>query len=124
MDRPRNRRPPETLSRLNGDLLTATQYAYVTNGSTVPYTSLESSRWQYVYDGVTSQLRALGPSRPAVPRDEGVRRTPGVANLWKPVNYGDYDVTGDEKTLTYEHNPNAGRALVVGLPSVTPTRWR
>jgi RHS repeat-associated protein len=97
-------------------LLSDTQYVYTTNGGTIPYTSLETGHWEIVYDG-TGGTACPGNNC----RRTFVSRTfDGYANVTQEAMYGDYDLAGDEKSISYGYVPNSS-AYVVGKPATITT---
>jgi RHS repeat-associated protein len=79
----------------NGTLLSYSKRVYTTNGSTVPYTSLETQNWEYVHDASGASRRTLVS-----------RQYDEYGNITHEFLYGDYDVEGDEKTIRYLYHPN------------------
>ncbi len=88
-----------------GQTLTSSTIGYTENGLTIPYTSLETSRGEYVTDG-----DGIG---------RGTFRTTaydGYGNVTHEVSYGD-DNLGDEKNARYLYRPNT-TAYIVNRPAV------
>ena len=114
----------------SGALLTDTVHTYVTNGSTVPYVTLETGAWQYTYDGSGIGCSWATTSGSGAACAHGARTymsrswdvydaststwKAGYGNLVQETAFGNYDVAGDEMTTSYLVAPNAG-AFIVGL---------
>ena len=88
----------------SGRLLSSIQTEYTTNGKTVPYTSLQTRAWTWVFDD----------SEPDRSMRSAVTRTfDDYGNVTQEVMWGDYDVDGDEKLVRYTYTPN-NEAYIVG----------
>jgi len=111
-----------------GVLLTAVFHTYQTNGATIPYQSLDTGLWEYTYDGTGGQ---------ACPGANCKRTYTGyVYDIFDPVamswltgfgnriqtqEWGDYDLTGDERTTYVRYATANTSAYIVGLPAVVDT---
>jgi RHS repeat-associated protein len=129
---------PEIVRRRNGAALVLTEktYQYVTNGTQVPYQSLETGVWAYLFDG--GSTTCSWPTSPGTGTTcaHGSRTYVGraydnydpVANTWSAgygnvvseTSYGNYDVGGDEVTTTYKYFPNT-TAFITGKQAVIST---
>jgi RHS repeat-associated protein len=114
---------PERTDRLTGTgrLLTSIVQVYTTNGATLPYTSLNTGTWSYAYDGSGNAcptswsqytICAYGS------RNYVSRTFDTYGNQLVEINYGDYDVSGDEKTTQNIYVPNT-TSYIVALPAVS-----
>ena len=101
---------PRRIDQFDGDgrLLASALFKYTTNGNEVPYTSNETEAWVYVYDGES------------VRRSSITRTFDEYGNITQEVNWGDYDIAGDEKTIRYYYPLNS-ETYLVGKPSVIET---
>ncbi len=104
---------PERIDRRtgSGQLLSSSLYDYTTNGSTVPWTSLQTGSWEYTYINAGT----------ACPGADCKRKYTGRAyNAYGEVTqetvYGDYDTSGDEDTAATTYVPNT-TAYVVNKPA-------
>jgi len=93
-----------------GVLLASTTNEYSINGSTVPYTSLPTGVWQYVYDGSGTACTSWPCAN--AKRTYAKLTYDAYANVTQAINYGDYDFIGDEKTTTTTYYPNTSAYLV------------
>ncbi len=109
---------PSQINRSTGAgvLLASTIYQYTTNGSTTPHTSTETGHWEYTYDGTG------GASCPGVNcnRTYTAFTYDSYGNVTQKADYGNYDVSGDEKTHYSTFEPNAS-AYIVSKPAVVET---
>jgi RHS repeat-associated protein len=94
---------PETIYQKDGSgkVLSYRSHVYTTNGATVPYTSLESQQWEYVYDAAGAYKRSVV-----------THAYDAYANVTLDYLYGDYDLSGDEKTIRYRYYPNTTTYVV------------
>jgi RHS repeat-associated protein len=106
------------LDRYNGAgaLLASSENVYETNGATIPYTSNHKSQRLYAYDGTPN---ATCPSEHCR-RTYVERQFDGYGNVTLEWLYGDEDITGDEKTVSYTYRPNTEH-YIVGKPAVIAT---
>jgi RHS repeat-associated protein len=108
---------PERIDRRvgSGQLLRSEVYEYTTNGATVPWTSLPTGEWAYTYvDG--------GAECPGAEckRTYTARTFDEYGELAVEVDHGDYDASGDERTLTTTFVPNT-EAYIVDRPAEAKT---
>jgi len=85
-----------------GNIFSYSSYSYAEN-TTAPYTSLLTQRWDYECNETSTcrrRLTQLGYDQ--------------YGNATQTTEYGDYDVTGDERTTYYGYQPNTS-AYLVGL---------
>lgn len=101
-----------------GRLLATSEHVYRTNAGTVPHTSVEEATWEYHYDG-SGQGCASWPCSYAR-RQVTTHAYDGYGNVTEEVNYGDYDVGGDERTARFLYRPNTS-TYIVGKAAVTDT---
>lgn len=92
-----------------GNLHRSELLEYTTNSATVPWTALQTGRWVHVYVGTNA-----GTACPGV---DCKRRYRGrVFNAYgevtQEVEYGDYDVAGDENTVSTVYVPNTTAFIV------------
>ncbi len=123
-------------STANGTLMAEQDYQYATNGATVPYQSLRTGMWAYVFDGSghtctwpatdgTGTTCAYG-SRTFVAQayDNYDASTgtwsAGYGNVVTEYTYGNYDVAGDEVSVFYDYVPNID-AFITGKQAVIYT---
>ena len=94
---------PETIYQKDGSgrTLSYRSHVYTTNGATIPYTSLESQQWEYVYDAAGAYKRSVV-----------TRSYDAYANVTLEYLYGDHDLAGDEKTIRYRYYPNTSNYVV------------
>ncbi|HEY3359939.1 MAG TPA: FG-GAP-like repeat-containing protein, partial [Polyangia bacterium] len=101
-----------------GVLLATSTHEYTVNSGTIPYTSFETARWEYVYDPAGSGASRRAYAEQCLARSAGVCTVPAYdayGNLTREYQYGDYDLAGDEKTYVYRYYPNASD-YIVGKP--------
>ncbi len=99
----------------SGQLLRSEVYEYTTNGATVPWTSLPTGEWAYTYvDGGT------GCPGADCKRTYTARTFDEYGDLAVEVDHGDYDASGDERTLTTTFVPNT-EAYIVNRPAEAKT---
>ena len=91
-----------------GALQSSSISEYATNGSAIPYTSHQTAAWTYAYDGSDSVRSAV------------TRSFDKYGNITLETTWGDYDASGDEKTIRYQYFPNL-TSYVVGKPAATDT---
>lgn len=100
---------PERIDRRSGSgqLLESTVYEYTTNGSTIPWTSLQTGEWEYTYVGT-------GATCPGAEckRSYTSQAFDSYGDLIQQVEYGDYDTSGDETTTTTTYVPNTSAYIV------------
>ena len=95
-------------------LLSREVFRFVTNGASVPYTSVLSSHWNYAYDGTGGDAcPGINCKRRAV----SYSNYDAYGNPTVTTDYGDYDVGGDESSVTTTY-VSAPSAYVVGRPAV------
>jgi RHS repeat-associated protein len=102
-----------------GRLLTSSLREYQTNGATVPYTSVESTTWEYVYDGSGNGCSSW--PCPFGRRTAITHAYDAYGNAVQETSYGDYDVGGDERTVFHTFRPNTA-AFIVSRTALTETR--
>jgi RHS repeat-associated protein len=115
-----SRSKPDHVNRSTGagTLLASTVYQYTTNGATQPYTSLETGVFQYTYDGTGgTQCPGVNCKRTYSTKSydaaSNYAGNPGAyGNVTQLVQYGDFDVSGDEVTYSYFYSPNTGAYIV------------
>jgi RHS repeat-associated protein len=109
---------PERTDRRDGygRLLISQAEEYTTNGATIPYTSNNTGTWAYAYDGTGAACSAWPCAYGS--RTYVSRAFDAYANIVTEVQYGDYDVAGDEKTTSTIFRPNT-TSYLVALPAVT-----
>ncbi len=124
----------------SGRALRQTDYVYTTNGSTIPYTSLETERWQLSYGtsgsvrrfaleleterwqlsyGTSGSVRRFALERCLSRVADGTCQTPAFdayGNMTQEINHGDASLIGDEKTTQYDYRYNTD-AYIVEKPS-------
>jgi RHS repeat-associated protein len=81
-----------------------------TCGSTVPYTALATGEWAYTYD--PNNINTYKRTYENLSYD-------AYGNATKVIDYGDYDVTGDETTAQVSFNYNTSAYLVAQAASGT-----
>lgn len=108
---------PERIDHRAGDgqLLRSEVYEYTTNGATVPWTSLRTGEWEYTFVG--SGMDCPGAE---CKRKYESRTFNEYGELAVAVDYGDYDLEGDETTLTTTFVPNVA-AYIVKKPAEAKT---
>ena len=101
---------PERVDRRDGGgrLLRSEIYEYTTNGATVPWTSLATGRWAYEYADDEYERTYID------------RTFTEYGELAVAIDYGDYDLVGDETTLTTTFVPNTS-AYIVNQPAEAKT---
>jgi RHS repeat-associated protein len=95
----------------SGQLLTAKLYEYTTNGSTIPWKSLHTGTWEYTY--INSGAACPGAD---CKRKYSSRTFNNYGEVTQEIDYGNYDVNGDEDTETKTYVPNP-TAYIVKLPA-------
>ena len=97
---------PERIDRRtgSGQLLTSKLYEYTTNGATVPWTSLQTGNWDYTYIDTGAACPGADCKRKYTSRTFNA-----YGEVTAEVDYGNYDVTGDEKTVSTTFVPNTSR---------------
>ncbi|HZS39020.1 MAG TPA: FG-GAP-like repeat-containing protein, partial [Polyangia bacterium] len=119
---------PQIINRSNGAgvLLTSLVYEYATNGTHVPYQSMQTGLWRYAYDGSGSVCNSwpcpYGKRVYTQTRyDNYDPWNPlwkvGYSEPWAIIEYGDYDVGGDERVAAFGYVPN-GSLYIVDKPAV------
>lgn len=91
-----------------GNLHRSEQRDYTTN-TTVPWTALETGRWVHMYVG--NNAGTACPGVDCKRRYRG-RTFNAYGDVTQEVEYGDYDVTGDEKTVSTLYVPNTTAYIV------------
>ncbi|HEY2030073.1 MAG TPA: RHS repeat-associated core domain-containing protein [Myxococcales bacterium] len=99
-------------------LISSETHTYAVNGSTLPYTSVETETWHTEYDG-TGIGCASWPCAHGR-RVVTTRNWDNDGNPFEEINYGDYDVAGDERTVRIIFEPNRS-AYILGRPALTDT---
>lgn len=94
----------------SGKILSSSVFTYTTNGATEPYTSLETARWQYLYDG-------SGTACAAWPCTFGkrtylTRQYDTYGNTVLETAYGNYDGAGDDVTTATTYYPNTAQYML------------
>jgi len=104
---------PSTIKRRDGagNVLTTMTYEYLTNGSTVPRTSVPSGEWTHIYSGSTGECSTW-------PCSQGKRvytqhKYDAYGNRIRTWLHGDYDAGNDETTTAWDFYPNT-TAYIVG----------
>jgi len=87
-----------------GNIFSYSSYEYTENNST-PYTSLLTRRWDYECNQTTTCRRTLIE----LAYDQ-------YGNVVQTKEYGDYDLSGDERTTARGYYPNTS-AYIVGFPA-------
>jgi RHS repeat-associated protein len=128
-------------STRTGALLTSVAYDYATNGSALPYQSLETGHWEYVFDGSASPCAQWTGGKCTSPGlgsacicGHGKRSyaahaydnynpstgtwSAGYGNRTESIEYGDFDASGDERTTTVRYAAANSIDYLVGSPSV------
>jgi RHS repeat-associated protein len=108
---------PERVDHRSGDgqLLRAEIFEYTTNGATVPWTSLPTGEWAFTYVGGGAACPGAECKRTYKNRTFNAFGELAVA-----VDHGDFDVAGDEDTLTTTFVPNT-TAYIVNQPAEAKT---
>ena len=108
---------PETVHRRDGNntLLRATEFSYTTNGATVPWTSLATGKWEYTFIGSGAACPGADCKRTFTSRAYNA-----YGEQTSEYDYGDYDVTGDERTEVTGLYPNS-TSYVVNKPGAVWT---
>jgi RHS repeat-associated protein len=91
----------------NGQLLKAELYEYTTNGATVPWTSLRTGNWDYLYTGSGATCPGAQCKRKYINRTYN-----GYGDVTVEIDYGDYDASGDEDTIVNTYVPNTTKYIV------------
>ncbi len=99
----------------SGQLLTSKIYEYTTNGSTIPWTSLQTGNWDYTYINTGAACPGADCKRKYTSRTFNA-----YGEVTQEVDYGNYDATGDEDTETKTYVPNP-TAYIVKLPADVKT---
>ncbi len=112
-----------------GALLTATIHNYVTNQlEPAPHVSWETGTWTFVYDGSGTACGSWPCARGKRSYVEHTldtfdrltgKWTAGYGNIVREISYGDFDVTGDEKTTTKVYVPNKAAFIVAAVAATT-----
>jgi RHS repeat-associated protein len=92
-----------------GSLLRSTLIGYSTNGSAVPYQSLETSRWQYDYQAGSFKRTYVAHT---YDNFDGASWLTGYGNRVRTIEYGDFDISGDERTTAVNYSPSTSAYLV------------
>jgi RHS repeat-associated protein len=94
----------------SGFLMSSTLNQFTTN-AVAPYTSQLTGVWSYLYDGTG------GTACPGVncKRSYTQLEYDSYGNVWQQIDYGNYDVIGDEKTTVRYFAPNTS-AYIVSAP--------
>jgi RHS repeat-associated protein len=88
-----------------GTLLSSSSISYFTSGATMPYTSVETERWTYEYAGSATRRRRV------------TRDWDNNGANYRTIDYGDYDLTGDERTDKIFFAPNSS-AYIIDRPAL------
>lgn len=104
---------PERIDRRTGSgaLLTSTLHEYTTNSATVPWTALLTGTWEYTY--INSGAVCPGTD---CKRKYKSRTFNAYGEAPQEIDYGDYDLTGDERTTSTIFVPNR-TAYIVNRPA-------
>jgi RHS repeat-associated protein len=105
--------------RANGDVISFDQLGFTEN-TTPPYTSLATTLWSYECNG-DLVLDGNGNYVSGCLRVVTTYAWDVYANMVAEYQYGDYDLTGDERTAVRSFVPNTS-AYVVGLPAYDELR--
>jgi RHS repeat-associated protein len=87
-----------------------------TTTGAAPYTTTVTGKWAYVYDGSASPVC---PGAGCI-RSYVSHAYDGFGNITQEVSHGNYDVSGDERTVLYTFAPNTA-GYVVNKPVETKT---
>jgi RHS repeat-associated protein len=102
---------PETLQRHagSGNILAQQTFAYATNGTTIPRTSLLTGETSYSY----GMLGCPSPSCAQEKRVSLAHSYDAYGNRTQTTFTGDVSAGGDEKSVSWDYRPNAS-AFIVG----------
>src|SRR5262249_25078486 len=111
----------------SGNLWSSKMSILTPPNSGTPYTSLETQSWVYIYDG-TAKSGYTCPSthckRSLVTHSydnyNGTSWVAGYGNMTQETSWGDYDLNGDERTVSYSFVPNT-TAYIIGKPAAEST---